>query len=164
MAYDRVAQNLISYAKELGLTTKVAPGISSLDTVLCDLQVDMAPGIQVFEASWLVACHIQPRVDVSLLLLQAGTFGSLRTHYTKRQDGSSLAELIVYLGSFYPQSHLMSLVRSTGHEDQPAKVRRVSLGNLGEVTADDLSGASLYIPPLVNSLPNETIITRMART
>jgi precorrin-2 methylase len=162
MAYDRVAQNLVNYAKEAGFGVQVVPGISSLDTVFCDLQVDMAPGIQVFEASWLVACEIKPRVDVPVLLLQVGAFGSLRTHYTKRQDGSSLTELVEYLCKIYPKSHVVSLVRSTGDENQATSVRHVGLGSLCEVTADQLSGASLYIPPSEKALPKQEILARMS--
>ena len=164
MAYDRVAQNLVNYAKDAGFSVQIVPGISSLDTVFCDLQIDVAPGVQVFDASWLVACQIQPRIDVSLVLLQVGAFGSLRTHYTERQDGSSLVELVKYLSQVYPQSHQVSLLRSTGQEHHQANVRHIALENLCEVTADELSGASMYIPPMENIIPKEEILTRMTDT
>jgi uncharacterized protein YabN with tetrapyrrole methylase and pyrophosphatase domain len=164
MAYDRVAQNLVHYAKQQGFAVQVVPGVSSLDTVLCDLNVDMAPAIQVFEASWLFACQIQPHVSIPALLMQVGAFGSLRTHYTQRQDGSSLRELMDYLCRFYPGSHPVSLVRSSGQEDRPAHIRRVSLASLCEVTADDLSGASLYIPALEKAKPQSEIISKMEQT
>jgi hypothetical protein len=162
MAYDRVAQNLADYATESGFGVYVVPGISSIDTVFCDLKLDIAPGVQVFDASWLVACQIEPRTDVPLLLLQVGAFGSLRTHYTKKQDGGSLSELVEYSSRFYSRTHIVSLVRSTAHEGQPASIRSVTLGNLCGANADDLNGASLYIPALERIRPNEEIITRMA--
>jgi uncharacterized protein YabN with tetrapyrrole methylase and pyrophosphatase domain len=164
MAYDRVAQNLLEYAKESGFAVHVVPGISSFDTVLCDLNVDMAPAIQVFEASWLFACQIKPNVNIPALLMQVGAFGSLRTHYTQRQDGSSLRELVQYLCRFYPRSHPISLVCSSGQEGRPAKIRRVSLDDLCKVTADDLSGASLYIPAREKATPNAEIIGTMEQT
>jgi uncharacterized protein YabN with tetrapyrrole methylase and pyrophosphatase domain len=161
MAYDRVAQNLVKYATESCFTFQIVPGISSLDTVLCDLHIDMAPAIQVIEASWLLACQIQPQVGIPVLLMQVGAFGSFRTHYRKRQDGSSLAELIEYLCNIYPRSHPVSLIRSTGQEEQPARIREVALANLSKVTADDLSGASLYIPSLDKPRPREDVISKM---
>lgn len=164
MTYDRVAQNLLNYAKEKGFSVRVVPGISSIDTVLCDLGVDIAPGTQVFEASWFVAYEIAPRVDVPLLLLQVGSFGSLRTHYTTRQDGSSLAELVEYLRRFYPKSHQVSLVRSTNDSHQPFKIRSVAAGDLCEVTAEDLGGASLYVPAQHRPLPNSAALERMTAT
>jgi uncharacterized protein YabN with tetrapyrrole methylase and pyrophosphatase domain len=164
MAYDRVAQNLANYAKEAGFGVQVIPGISSVDTVFCDLQLDMAPGFQVFDASWLVACQVQPHNDVPFLLLQVGAFGTLRTHYTKRQNGSSLAELVDYLCKFYPKSHSVYLVRSTASEGEPSNIRHVSLVDLLLATAEDLSGASLYVPGLNGLLPNQKIISRMSRS
>ena len=163
MAYDRVAQHLADYAREVGFAVQIIPGISSLDTVFCDLQVDLAPGLQVFEASWLVVCQIQPRTDIALLLMQVGVFGSLRTHYTKRQDGKSLSGLADCLLSSYPTSHLVSLVRSTGVEGQPSNIRQVALKDLCTVSSEDLSGASLYVPPVAKSRPNQEILNRMLR-
>jgi len=163
MAYDRVAQNLVNYAKKSGLQIEIVPGISSIDTIFCDLQVDMAPGIQVYEASWLVACQILPSIHFPLVLLQVGTFGSLRTHYATRQDGNSLSELVEYLGKLYPLTHETSLVRSTGQEDRPGRVRNLALGHLCAATAEDLSGASLYIPALEGPSLNERIVNRMAK-
>jgi|HubBroStandDraft_6_1064221.scaffolds.fasta_scaffold00904_8 uncharacterized protein YabN with tetrapyrrole methylase and pyrophosphatase domain len=161
MAYDRVAQNLINYAKESNLGIEVVPGISSIDTIFCDLQLDMAPGVQVYEASWLFACQMSPRIDFPLLLLQIGAFGSLRTHYSERHDGRTLVDLSDFLCRFYPQSHPISLVRSTGHENHSASVRKLWLGNLCEATADELSGASLYIPAVEKAIPRQETITRM---
>ena len=161
MAYDRVAQNLVEYSREGKFTVQVIPGISSIDTVLCDLGFDIAPAIQVFEASWLVACKIHPRVDMPVLLMQVGAFGSLRTHYSKRHDGSSLTDLIKHLSPFYPSSHLTYLVRSTTREDQRAGVCEVTLSNLCRVTAEQLSGASLYIPPVTNTEPDAAILALM---
>jgi len=161
MAYDRVAQNLIEYAKESGITLQVVPGISSFDTILCDLRVEMAPAIQVYDASWLVIFGMAPNVNVPALLIQVSVFGSFRTHYSQRQDGRSLEGLVEYLTRFYPPSHMVSLVRSTGQEGEPANVRKVALGKLSEVTAEDLGGASLYIPVLNYPKPDEEMISAM---
>ncbi len=162
MFYDRVAQDLAMRAKGLGITTKVVPGISSLDTVLCDLNLDVAPFIQIFEASWMVACQIRPRSDIPVLLMQIGAFGSLRTHYTQRQDGSSLEELVEHLSPLYPSSHTAYLVHSTGKEGQPTGICPAHLADLCHVTAEQLGGASLYIPAVIDIQPNPSIITRMS--
>lgn len=164
MTYDRVAQNLLEYCEERDLNAQIIPGISSFDTILCDLRRDMAPGIQLYEASWMVACQVQPRSDVPLLLMQVGAFGSLRAHYTKRKDGKSLTELVDWLSEVYPSSHEVILTRSTGHLDQAASICQVPLGQLVNVSADDLSGASLYIPALRKALPDQDILRRMCST
>jgi uncharacterized protein YabN with tetrapyrrole methylase and pyrophosphatase domain len=161
MAYDSVAQNLAHLASAAGLSIQVVPGVSSLDTVLCDLRLDMAPAIQVFDASWFVAYRIQPQVDIPLLLMQVGAFGSFRTHYSKLQDGSSLQDLVRYCCEVYPSTFPVSLVRSSAGNGVPAQVRQVSLARLIDVTADDLSGASLYIPTLRKGFPEQDLLARM---
>src|ERR1700691_3480386 len=138
MCYDRVAQNLFDCATKSSFSVRVVPGISSVDTLLCDLGVDMAPGIQVFDSSWLLMCQIEPLPEFPMLLMQVGAFGSLRTHYTQRQDGKSLEQLARYLSRFYLQSHALALVRSSGEEDHPSRVKWVTLKDLCEVTAEDL--------------------------
>lgn len=164
MAYDRVAHNLVEYGREAGVPVRVVPGISSVDTILCDLRLDMAPAIQVYDASWMCVCQMTPKVDAPLLLLQMGNFGSLRAHYKERRDGSSLKELVEYLTQFYPSSHAVSLVHSTASEDQPAHLCQVTIANLTAVSADDLSGSSLYIPELEKPCPRPEIFKRMENT
>jgi uncharacterized protein YabN with tetrapyrrole methylase and pyrophosphatase domain len=164
MSYDRVAQNLVLYAKESDCALQIVPGISSVDTVLCDLMVDMAPAIQIFEASWFFACEMNPNITAPLLLMQVGFFGSLRTHYSVRSDGRSLSELIEYLCRFYPPDHSVSLVRSTGHESQPTAIRGSALKELITATAEELSGSSLYVPSVEAPRPNVEVITRMTNT
>jgi hypothetical protein len=146
MAYDSVAQNLISLCEAAGLRAHIVPGISSLETVLCDLRRDIAPGIQVYDASWLVACEIQPRVDVPLLLVQIDTFGSFRTHYNSLREGDSLKELVQHCCRFYPTQHSVYLVRSRGDETRPAHIMDVRLSQLCDVTGEELRGTSLYFP------------------
>ena len=161
MNYDKVAENLVKHAMRSHLSFKVIPGVSSLDTVLCDLGVDIAPGIQIYDASWLWACRMRPSLDVSVLLMQVGMFGSLRTHYGNRRDGNSLAELVQYLQRFYPPSHTSFLVCSTGSEEHPARIRQIELGRLTSVSSEDLGGASLYIPALTKPEVQHDSLNRM---
>jgi hypothetical protein len=100
---------------------------------------------------------------VPLLLMQVGPFGSLRTHYTSRQDGSSLLELVEHLCISYPADHDTFLVRSTGNERHEADVHPISLTNLCKVTAEQLGGASLYVPALTDLQPDPDIISRMSK-
>ena len=146
MAYDSVAQGLVLKAQARGIPFAVLPGISSMDSVLCDLGVDMAPGIQIYEATWMVAFGVHPRADVHALITQVGTFGSFKTHYSKRWDGSALSGLVDHLRTVYPAEHVVRLVRATAFEGQATRVRSVPLDDLPTVSAEDLSGTTLYIP------------------
>jgi len=161
MAYDSVAQIIAKRAFESGRSARVVPGISSLDSILCDIQVDMAPAIQVFEASWLLAFEIVPRVDTHVILVQMGSFGSYRAHYGHRLDGGALTDLVHHLTSVYPKDHRVSLVRSTASGEHPEKISSFTLGRLSDATAEELSGASLYIPALRQPIPNAATLTKL---
>ena len=161
MAYDSVAQLIVKRASEFGRSARVLPGISSLDSILCDLQVDLAPAIQVFEASWMMAFEILPRVDTHVILVQMGQFGSYRAHYGHRLDGSALSRLVDHLASVYPKDHRVTLVRSTNSGDHPEKLSSFTLERLIDATAEELSGASLYIPALRQPIPNAAMLAEL---
>jgi hypothetical protein len=72
-----------------------------------------------------------------------------------------LLELIEYLYQFYPRTHLVSLVRSTGCADHPAIISSTELFQLREAIAEELSGASLFIPATLTSNPEKQFLERM---
>jgi uncharacterized protein YabN with tetrapyrrole methylase and pyrophosphatase domain len=160
LAYDSVAQSLVLSAPRQGIDTIVVPGISSIDTLLCDLRTDMAPGIQVFEASWAVAANIQLDVGTAAILLQLGTFGSLRAHYRDRRPAESLAGLMNYLAARYGPDHRVALVQSSGGP-RSARIRHVEIRNLCDVAISDYLAASMYIPPLRPAGVDEEIVRKM---
>src|SRR5205823_11514314 len=68
--FDSVTQGLLEAGQERELDVRIVAGISSIDTILVDLQRDIAPGLQIYDATALVAYAIKPRVDMACLLLQ----------------------------------------------------------------------------------------------
>ena len=112
VVYDSVTHRLIRLATDAGVSARIVPSVSSIDTLLCDLQVEMAPGLQIYEASWIVAAEVTLNVSAAVILVQVGTFGSLRAHYRQRPTARSLEPLSEYLRVFYPPSHPVSLVCS----------------------------------------------------
>jgi uncharacterized protein YabN with tetrapyrrole methylase and pyrophosphatase domain len=161
MAYDTVAQLIVKKAAEQGRKARVIPGISSLDSILCDMQVDIAPAIQVFEASWMMAFQIVPRVDTHVILMQMGSFGSYRSHYGKRLSGGALTGLVEHLLTAYPKEHRVSLVRSTASGQHPEKISTYTLERLSDATVEELSGASLYIPAVRQPIPNPAMLKEL---
>jgi hypothetical protein len=161
MAFDSVAQHLIRLAGEDNTPFEIIPGISSVDTILCDLNVDMAPGIQIVEASWLVAYKVQLHLNLPVLLLQIGAYGSTQTHYKSPQSARVLSGLSDYLSAFYPATHRGVLVRSAGEPRERVTVLDLSLNELSDLSDDDLGGASFYIPALDVGTPDAAFISEM---
>jgi len=146
LSYDSVAQALAREAETAPWRLEVIAGISSIDTILCDLRLDMAPGVQVYEASWLVASRTTLNAAAAVILLQLGHFGTARARYRQRRRPESLADLVSYLRGFYPESHTVTLVQSSS-DARPAAMTRVQLGELTNLREDQWA-ESVYIPPL----------------
>jgi precorrin-2 methylase len=157
-AYDSVAQTLARAAEGAPWRLEVIAGISSIDTILCDLRLDLAPGIQVYEASWLVGSKTPLNPGTAVILVQLGHFGTVRAHYRQRRRAESLAELVSYLFTFYPESHTVMLVQSSGGA-RPASVAKVRLSELCRVGEKDWA-ESVYIPPV---RPSEFVPEALSR-
>ena len=164
LAYDSVSENLVRQAQQSGISFRVVPGICSVDTLLCDLGVDMAPGIQVYDASWLVAAQISLNVSVTAILLQMGAFGSLVTHYRRTPKPGSLAELVVYLRKVYDATHEVHLIRSSHGKGRSAHIKSTRLSELCDVKSGDLVNCSMFIPPLSAAKLDESFLARMHDT
>ena len=159
LAYDSVGQELVSAAKAAALPFEVISGISSIDTLLCDLGLDMAPGVQIYEASWLVTHRALLNPSIPVILVQMREFGSFRTHYRERRPASALEDLANYLCSFYPATHEGYMVQSS-NQQFPSLIRPVPLGRLCELEDPDFL-PSFYIPVLKKASPDTVAIEKM---
>lgn len=146
ITYDAVAHEILVGARTRSLPVVVIAGISSVDTVLVDLQQEPAPGLQVFEASCFVGAAVKPDARFACLLMQVGVFGTNYAVLGREPRVNALAPLRDYLLQFYPPNHSAVLVRSATYSYRPANVHRFTVGSLGQVPADALQGASLYVP------------------
>lgn len=164
LAYDSVSQNLIRQAHKLSIDVCVIAGISSIDALLCDLRVDMAPGIQICEATWMVAGDIAPQTSLPLILLQLGTFGSFRTHYRSAPPPSSLEGLTSHLLRYYPTSHEVFLVQSSGQHARRSKVAGMQLGDICNAGNAEMLNGSMYIPALEGTKISQETIAKLLQS
>src|ERR1700722_20230522 len=107
VTFDRVAQEILQGARKRGLSAFVVPGVSSVDTVLVDLQQELAPGMQIYEASSFVGMKVRPDPRLSCLLLQTSVFATNFPVIGRKPRPDTLASLKEYLLQFYPPEHLM---------------------------------------------------------
>lgn len=160
VVYDSVTHMLIRLAADTGVPARIVPSVSSIDTLLCDLQVEMAPGLQIYEASWVVGAEVRLNVSTAVILVQMGLFGTLRAHYRQRPTARSLQPLSDYLRAFYPPTHQVTLVCSGNGPGGP-RMRRFALDELARVGDAELLGGSLYIPALLPSMPSAESLSRV---
>jgi uncharacterized protein YabN with tetrapyrrole methylase and pyrophosphatase domain len=163
VVWDAVTQRILEGSRLRGLRTKIVPGISFIDTMLADLEQEMAPGFQVYDASWVVGAEMQPDARTACVLVQIGLFCKNYPGIDTMPRATGLEVLRDYLLKFYPRDHLIVLVRSrTGGPTEPF-VRPLALGELATVPGDCQLGASLYIPPLLEAALAEEFAARISK-
>lgn len=146
--FDSVTHGLLTLGKERGLTVKVYPAVSSIDTIMVDLEHEVAPGLQIYDATWLVGCSIEPRVDIPCLLLQTSVFGTAYVAAGYQPRPHALVPLRDHLLQFYPGSHEIAFVSSAEQWYGEAGIYRLMLQDLGTIGKQELQGTSLFIPRL----------------
>jgi len=148
MVLDSVSQAILDGARKHQYKVKVVNGVSCIDSILASLQAELAPGIQIFEAScaMLLNTSLDPRV--ACVLLQTSVLGTLFPTADQDQITQAWIRLRDYLGRFYPLEHTIFAVRTEDAFDQPATIYSCSIASLGESTERMPLGSSLYIPAL----------------
>jgi uncharacterized protein YabN with tetrapyrrole methylase and pyrophosphatase domain len=132
----------------LDLRFEVVAGISSLDTLLIDVDYDFsADGLQMHDATDLVLKQRPLQNDVPCVLWQTTSF----TDASYRRDSVSsdvLAGLQRYLLRFYPPEHRVLMVFSSTHPALRSIVEPYPLGDLAARLSKGTQSGTLFIPPV----------------
>jgi hypothetical protein len=148
-------------AREEGFAARMLPGVSSVDTLFCDLGIDPGrDGCQLHHATDLLVCRTAPDTAAVLLLLQISVVG--RSTHTEETDWSGLPVLVEYLTGFYPPEHEV-----IGYEASPFPVAdpivvRCRLDALAD--APLTPGMTLVITPATARRSDPTMLDRLGMT
>jgi precorrin-4 methylase len=162
LIFDDISRWIAERGRERGLSVRVLPGISSIDTLLVDLEHEIGTsGLQIYGASWFVIYRIEPRVDVPCLLLQPAAFGTSYATLHHDPNPETFAPLRDHLLRFYPPEHELVLVRSAAAWHDQEQVHRFPLGDLCSVGREEVRNASLFIPRLRAPEPDRSFGSKM---
>lgn len=131
----------------LGLHVEVFPGISSFDTLLVDLGVDIANGVQMYEATDLLLRRRPIQNDVTCIVWQPTIFGD-PTYPTEPFRADRFLPLQEYLLQFYPAEHEATLVMTKTFPLTRSTVQPVRVGELATELERGPYVGTLYIPAL----------------
>jgi hypothetical protein len=148
MVLDSVSQAILDGAREKNYSVRILNAVSSIDSVLAALQMELAPGIQVLEATcalWLNAT-LDPRV--SCLLFQTSVLGSLYPTTDPDHLKQAWLHLRSYLAGFFPLDHTIFAVRTQDSSSRSATIYSCTIASLGENPENIPLGSSLYIPAI----------------
>ncbi len=148
LVFSTISQMLISQCEQQHLKIKALPGISSLDRMFVDLNLDIGDnGIQVFLAGQVITKAAIPSPKVGLILFQIrGPTNnlSLRTQPPDKNDAIALKNSLL---SYYPPEHQVFIVESAIELGFSSKVIRIPLSSLESAYEYFNYNSSLYVPP-----------------
>lgn len=151
-------------AEMLGLNVKIIPGVSSLDTMLCDLRLDPGTqGLQVYEATDVLLRQRVLQPDVPCFLLQVGAIESV-LFSTAPSKPERFEQIRDHLLQFYPEDHEIKIVLSSNFPLLDSKVISFTLGKMCEAYKDLNPGVTLYIPPVTSKrIQNNDLLEQLNR-
>jgi uncharacterized protein YabN with tetrapyrrole methylase and pyrophosphatase domain len=133
-------------ARLLDLRVHTAAGISSLDTMLIDL--DLEPGmngLQIYDANAVLVEHRKLDPEVPCLLLQVEAVESV-FHMEAASRPSRFRRLTEHLLQFYPGDHVVTSIRSSSFPIFEPELIHFQLQELGNEFADKRLGGTVYLP------------------
>lgn len=135
-------------AKQFGLNVSKIHGISTIDTVIGDLDIDPGTdGLQIHEATGLVREERQLDPHVPCLLLQVDAY-EFPVFSTADRESDRFLPLRDYLLRFYPSSHDLMSIYSPTHAVMKPLIKRFNLADLPEYLARQVISGTLFIDPI----------------
>ncbi len=99
---------LLVKAKERKLATQVLPGVSPIDSLICQVGLDVGTfGLQVFDARRVYTRQMPIQPSVPLLLLQVAGVGLAETSSLLEMKPEEYRPLSHNLGRFYTPAHIV---------------------------------------------------------
>jgi uncharacterized protein len=144
--FDSVSEGLVTACRQRGWKVRIVPGISSVDTILAELNYDPLRGLLIYDATAMVVRKLVPLTSTALLLMQPHVFG---TDIAQLSPSSKLdlTPLRDHLRLFYPPEHRCAFIRSASQSADEHAVTWTLLEDLPSVPSEKVAGASLFVPP-----------------
>jgi hypothetical protein len=135
----------IRRARQEGLAAVMLPGISALDCLIADLEIDPAAGMQIYEAADFVQNRPENDPRCMLVLWQAGAIGIGAFKQTKLWSRAGVAQLVDVLRPRYPRAHQIVIYEAAHFPTTPPRILHVPIDRLARSAVTIAS--TLYVPP-----------------
>jgi uncharacterized protein YabN with tetrapyrrole methylase and pyrophosphatase domain len=156
--FDTSTAEAAKRARAEGFRVRIFPGISALDCLFVDLEVDPGSnGCQLYDATDFLVHRRKPDVAVPLVLFQISVIGGSRT--TSAIDRSKLRVLSERLIDLYAPDHEAVIYEATPYPVGKPTIERRKLGELAD--ADIAGMSSLYVPPLSEVSGDREMMSRL---
>jgi hypothetical protein len=141
---------VLDLAKALDLRVTVLPGISAMDTIFADLQLDpVVRGIQMYEATDVLLRRRPLQPDVPAIIWQIGPLETC-LHSMAVSRPERFARFVAHLRQYYPAQHKVAAIYCSPHPVMPPAILRFALEDMGEHAHEIHTGFTLYVPPVTS--------------
>ena len=144
--FMRVPHECLRRARSQGIVARLLPGVSILDCLRADLEIDSASGCQLFEATQFLLRPKSFDTRVPLVLLQAGALGVRSWRESLEPDRRGLRLLADALLRHYPEGHEVVVYEIDPLPPWEARIGRSPLHGLAEAPLSVLS--TVFLPPV----------------
>lgn len=156
---------IVEEAKSVGMTVSILPGISAMDGLFIDLELDPAThGLQMYEATDLILRRRPLVADVPALIWQVGTVGTLVYEEVLKPGVDEMNGFVTYLSEYYPMDHVVTLARTRTMPVGGPRLISVPLRELSAVAHRVGPPDTLYIPEVVaRDVHDSELLSRLRR-
>lgn len=142
-----VAQMIKSSEGDDFETVNIQPGISSLDTMLTDLNLDpLEKGSMMLDANRLLLLNLPLSPLMNIFLYHVCSVGTSHTHIHDNSKENRLDQLQQYLLQYYEPNHQLMFLHSSTDLNGNSTLDRFELKNLTNKVHDVHIGVTLVIP------------------
>lgn len=147
LIYDDMCNDIRRRGTRRGLKVTVLPAVSTLDTLVahCGVTFD-STGLQVVEATSLVAARQRLNPCFETLVLQLGWFGTSLLVSVESHTKERFVPLEAYLRRFYPPAHRVRILRARQFAGDSSPVVGCRLGQLSQQYRRIEVDSTLHLP------------------
>lgn len=139
---------LLALARSRKIGVSVMPGVSSLDTISVDLEVDyLERGTVAIDSNRLILYRIKLDPTLGLVIYHPASVGTSRVDFAYPWRSNRIELLERYLLETYPPSHPFFIILSASVLGAEPEVISGELDQLSSNVELIKYGSSLYIPP-----------------
>jgi uncharacterized protein YabN with tetrapyrrole methylase and pyrophosphatase domain len=154
--YDDVTWDVYRRGKRRGLNVRIIPAISCIDAMAanCGLEINTS-GLQIFDASVMVAAQQKLNPYVDTLIMQIGWFGTALVLDFAHSKKGRFEPVIRHLTKFYPETHPVKIMRAPSERSDSPTVITTKLSSLDRFHKTIFQGMCLFIPALESESDSE---------
>ena len=147
--YQDLTWDIRDRGRRRGLKVVILPAISFLDLMIafCDLKVD-ASGLLLLDATSIVAYGYDLYPHVDTLVLQIGWFGTSLLVDIEEHKKGRFDPLVKYLCKYYPENHVVRLIRAPVSADEKPTIIKTKLSSLDRFHKKITTDMTMLIPAI----------------